>query len=73
MSFFRRAYVINDPYARTDNSKPRREAILFGTDAYQDAIESIMDKIGPRAFEVSCYQNELESLKEAVEGEDVAD
>ena len=45
----------------------------FGTDAYQGAIESIMDKIRPQAFEVSCYQNELESLKEAIEGEDVAD
>ena len=60
----------NELYVRKTNSSPRREVILFGSKAYQNILVSIMSKIGHEALMVDHYKTELQSLREAVEGED---
>ena len=57
----------NDLYV----GKPRRQVILFGNNAYHDAVESIMGEIGGQDMAVSHYKDRLEALEKAVEGEDV--
>jgi hypothetical protein len=49
---------------------PRREIIHLGSKAYQNALESIMDKIEDKALMIDIYKDELKGLGEAVEGED---
>lgn len=48
---------------------PPREVILLGSKAYQNALASIMHKIGDQATMVDYYKSGLERLGEAVEGE----
>jgi len=60
----------NKLYHRKNNSKPRREVIHLGSKAFQNALETIMDKIGHWDSMVDGYEEELTGLGEYVEGED---
>jgi hypothetical protein len=62
----------NELYTRKTNSWPRREVILLGYDAFQNAFGAISGKIEREALMVDHYKNELEGLGEAVEGEGAA-
>ncbi|KAF8342912.1 uncharacterized protein EI90DRAFT_804213 [Cantharellus anzutake] len=60
----------NELYNCKNNSMPRREIIHLGNRAFQNALETIMDKIGHEDIMIDSYKDELEGLGEAVEGED---
>ena len=62
----------NDLYAVNSDSKPRREVILFGDKAYQNAVESIVCKIERQTSLVDYYEDELKCLEGAIESKEDA-
>lgn len=62
----------NEFNERKNNSLPRRDVILLGSKAFQNARKSIMGQIGLQALAVDHYKNVLVDLGEAIEGEDAA-
>ena len=60
----------NQLYAHDKTGQPRRQVVLLGTKAYQDAVESIMDKIASGHLNVDWNKQKLANLGEAREDED---
>ena len=62
----------NEFYEHKNNSLLRRDVILLGNKAFQNARKSIMSQIRLQALAVDHYKNVLVDLGEAIEGEDAA-
>ena len=60
----------NKLYEGKRTSRPCDEVLVLGGDAYPDALNDMMVKIGNEIVFVDLYKRELDALGEAVDGED---